>query len=342
MEYKNNTKKDAKLAFALGGLAGSNAHGAGFLQSAQEKNIKPTLISCTSGMIWWAYNFITQKDLPSLMLKVEKNLQKLPKPIDHLSGIKLALQGIPGICRPAYLENVIDNFLFKPLPKNKDELFDRLFPARTLIPVREDKFFKEISDAFNQTDIGIMFNSYNPATGYEYIHVNEAARSLLPDDLEREYQKRLYKPITPDYVCAALWVFQYGFSRSFHGEFLIDGVYARQLIIQELSMMDSVFIARPLNTQWVGELPKNRFEVEDFKVEMLFNGSYHGEVHAMKSINYMLDKGKISPQHFRYIDIIEIEMQFNRGFFDYFFESKEVFDLACVQSKEVFDGYFKH
>ncbi len=335
---KNDHKK---IAFALGGLAGSNAHGAGFLHTAKQMGIKPDIISCTSGMIWWTYNYLINAELDKLMAQVEKNITKFPKPFDYFSGLKLALFGIPNVCRPAFAETMIGNLLKLP-PLSKDELFNRVFPARTLVPVRGEKFYKDISDAFNNSEIGIMFNSYNPSTGYEYIHVNDAARALLPDDIERDYHKRLYKPITPDYVCAALWVFQYGFNRSFHGEFLIDGAYVRQFIIQELSSVDTIIIARPLSSGWVGDLPKNAFEVEDFKTEMLFNASYVGELHTINVINHLLKLGKVSLKDFKHIDLVEIEMSFNRGFFDYFFESKEVFDIAVNQSRDILKAYFQN
>ena len=37
------------LAFALAGLGGFNAHGAGFLQAARDNEINPDLVTATSG-----------------------------------------------------------------------------------------------------------------------------------------------------------------------------------------------------------------------------------------------------------------------------------------------------
>ena len=42
---------ETKLAFALAGLGGFNAHGAGFLQAARDNNIEPDLVTATSGQI---------------------------------------------------------------------------------------------------------------------------------------------------------------------------------------------------------------------------------------------------------------------------------------------------
>lgn len=42
---------ETKLAFALAGLDGFNAHGAGFLQAARDNEIEPDLVTATSGQI---------------------------------------------------------------------------------------------------------------------------------------------------------------------------------------------------------------------------------------------------------------------------------------------------
>ena len=42
---------ETKLAFALAGLGGFNAHGAGFLQAARDNKVEPDLVTATSGQI---------------------------------------------------------------------------------------------------------------------------------------------------------------------------------------------------------------------------------------------------------------------------------------------------
>lgn len=56
------------IAFALGGLAGSNAHGAGCLQATIDKwgsRRIPQIISCTSGQIFWVCTYLKYLDLLS-------------------------------------------------------------------------------------------------------------------------------------------------------------------------------------------------------------------------------------------------------------------------------------
>lgn len=45
------------IAFALTGLGGSNAFGAGFLQAALDCEVTPKIITCTSGMIVWIQRY---------------------------------------------------------------------------------------------------------------------------------------------------------------------------------------------------------------------------------------------------------------------------------------------
>jgi hypothetical protein len=51
-------------AFALAGLGGFNAHGAGFLQAALDNRYKPDLVTVTSGQILVLANYLAgKKDL---------------------------------------------------------------------------------------------------------------------------------------------------------------------------------------------------------------------------------------------------------------------------------------
>ena len=54
-------KTDKNIAFALGGLAGNNAHGAGFLQAAIDAEIEPGMISFSSGQILWVFRYLQEK-----------------------------------------------------------------------------------------------------------------------------------------------------------------------------------------------------------------------------------------------------------------------------------------
>src|SRR6267378_6619437 len=98
---KNQTNK---IAFALGGLAGNNAHGAGFLEAALKKNVEPTMISFTSGQILWVARYLAcskpgAPGLRALLAEAIGELRAFHSP--DLDLAKLSLWGKPGVFRPA-------------------------------------------------------------------------------------------------------------------------------------------------------------------------------------------------------------------------------------------------
>ncbi|MEI7607763.1 MAG: hypothetical protein WCJ64_10305 [Rhodospirillaceae bacterium] len=344
------------VAFALGGLGGSNSHGVGFLAAALEAKVKPALISCTSGQIHWVAAFLGEKNLKEMLQKQIKEMPRLPPPFAELSGVPLAIKGMQGVFKPAYLQQMIENMVKPPL--SKEELMNRLFPAQTMIPTRDPGWFKEISDTFNKSEVAIFFNSVNPSTGVEYVHMNDKAHEFMAKgyreigddqmanrisqkDANIIFKTRQLRPITPEYVEAALWLMQYGFVKKFHGEHLLDGAYRRQMIVRELTGSDTIFIVRPQSYHWQGDLPKNYFEMEDFKIEMLFNGSYGGEVSTIRLMNYLHKVGALNHKTFKPTELIEIEISVNRGFFDYFFESEDVYEESRRRSLAHFADWRK-
>jgi hypothetical protein len=219
-----------------------------------------------------------------------------------------------------------------------------------LIPRFPDEFFADISDAFNQCDqIGIAFNSYDPIEGMEIVHLNAKAKELLhkePGDRDEypEYRTRtLYKDIKPEYVKQGLWLFQYGFEDST----ILDGCYFRGVMLSEAAVAKTVFVSHPINKKWIGKLPTTYIENEDLKTEIFFNGSYQGERDKIQLVNKFLEKGVIPKEgittkdgvlkKYHEVDLREVEIETQRGFFDYIFEDINVFDRA----RELADAEFK-
>jgi hypothetical protein len=195
--------------------------------------------------------------------------------------------------------------------------------------------FQDISDTFNDSDIAIAFNSYDPSQGEEYVHLNPAARNLLAvgDNDEKSYRKgTFYRRITSQEVEDALWLYQYGFPQ---GRTKLDGAYYRQILLSELVEADKIFVVRPLNNQWIGELPNNFIGLRDIETEVSFNGTYIGEKDKIELINNFLKKGKVSANEYHHIEIYEIELSEQREFFDYVFESPAVFTEARNQASSL-------
>ncbi len=73
-------------------------------------------------------------------------------------------------------------------------------------------------------------------------------------------------------------------------------------------------------------MPKSYIEKEDLKTEVGFNGS--GENHRINLINKLLQDE---------IFLHEVEIDVQRGFFDYIYESMDVFDSAHRKSLQKLD-----
>src|SRR5947209_640775 len=89
-----------RLAFALAGLGGFNAHGAGFLQAARDNEVEPDLITATSGQIVVLAAYLKgETDLRKGL--IERSLEDNP-----LAQMRIALFGYPGVFEPAASEAV--------------------------------------------------------------------------------------------------------------------------------------------------------------------------------------------------------------------------------------------
>jgi hypothetical protein len=344
-----------KLAFALGGIGGSNAHGIGFLQAARERNLRPDMLSCTSGMIHWAWRWLEGADL-----REEVTLAAEAAPfrgaLTPLNWMIMATRGLEGVFEPAW--NSYMRRLFQmPPPMSTADVLDRMFPAQICVPKRSAADFKDIAACFNRQSFPVMFNSFDPSTGCEYVHANEAARSMLDDQGNRHGRLKPRDPaeharirnslpkvavvgIDADAVRDALWLTAYGFeaTNSAAPRQRIDGAYVRQFLLNELTAADVVLTVRPQSYHFEGRLPRNQFEVKDLETEMWFNGPYAQQVARIDLINRLVDDGKILPPHsYHHVDIVPIEIDVQRGYFSYFFEDVSVFDDACTVSKRVID-----
>lgn len=375
-----NTQGNANnIAFALGGLAGNNAHGASFLYGATQQGLEPSMISCTSGQIAWVYHYLKARacgdDLRALFAEDIAQMHRLKN--INLDYARLALLGKAGVFRPAYQEYSYD--LMRNMLRAYDdvlhhrgnvfwiETFLRMLPGRILVPTFSDEFLEDISDTFNACDIGIAFNSFCPRDGTERVYLNQAARRLLspdgrsyrPGDLSRHRPRTRYEAITPQAVLDGLWIYQYGFDKPENT--FVDGAYYRQIMLTELTFANTIFAVRPVSSVWLGEtttadgtlpvapppaeppFPRSYIGIEDLQTEVNFNGSYIGERAQIELMNklvreredYLAQNGVEATGvldllgKYQQIDLVEVEIQVPRSFFDYVFESMDVFDAAA-------------
>lgn len=337
-----------KTAFALAGLGGFNAHGAGFLAAASKCGVIPDMVTATSGQIIVVADWLQGKDL-------EKSLVDPQLAHNTMAQLSVIFSGDPGIFRPAYLET-LGRWFTPPSPKRQpmQALFDRLLPAQIYVPTRSAADFSEMADVFNNKarignrEIGVVFNAYNLKTGEAVLFGNNKARSLWPgkkanpgitksavhhhgksDTAEIDLQ-----PITAEALEAALWLSLYGFDHLPQPD-LMDGAYFRSCIVSELHTFDRIFVARPLAQGWRGRAPNNYFEVQDWETEMWFSVGYKAEVDALNQINALVAAGHLKPP-FKKVDLIDIAPETPAGFFHFFIERKGVYERAYKEAIDKF------
>src|SRR5262249_48559894 len=134
----------------------------------------------------------------------------------------------------------------------------------------------------------------------------------------------------------AFWLFLYGFAADASEQAIIDGAYRRQIIMRELLGCDTLFVVKPQNHRWIGAIPRNMFDVEDFKIEMWFNASLAGEIWVIEVHNRLLAEGKLTPGVYTHTDIVLVEVPHQLGFFHYFTENVDLFHSSYAEAKRLF------
>ncbi len=336
-----------RVAFALAGLGGLNAHGAGFLDTARAWGITPDLVTATSGQILVLCAWLQGKNLRDQLITSERAA-------DPTAQARTLMFGYPGVFRPAYAEALAR---FAAMPDWREGLLnvvaDRLLPAQQFVPVRSEADFVTAAATLNATSIGVVFNTYDPTSGTGCLYGNDAARALLPTEksipnahaakarlsaARRDLRyassveaERAIHPITAEAINAALWLSLYGFSKLPDGQ--MDGAYHRSCIISELHGFERVFAVRPLANGWLGKAPQNWFEVQDWTTEMWFSVGYKAEVDALKRINDLIASGAITDPKFKPVELVEIQPETPAGYFNYFVERGEVYDNAVAATE---------
>ena len=359
------------VAFALTGLGGSNAFGAGFLQAALDCDVEPRIVSCTSGMIYWTWRYLEARRAPAaaragrLRREVEDSLttvEPFPKSGDILNNIWLMTAGVPGIfrwARPEYFARFWTAPLLSLSVPLSDALMNLFLPAQLLVPMRPESDFVEMAGAFNESSIGVCFNSFEAETGTEYLHANVAARAMLEEEdrrmkalrvadesrIENGKPRRRSLPATIKVEIDALgvedafWLTLYGpHSNVGRGgpANRLDGAYRRSIILSELTMVGTVLMPRPTAIQRAA-FPSNYFESQDFQTELWWNASYTPQVAAIEFVNRLVGGGQLDETEFRRINLVPVEIDVDRGFFLYFREDLETFDRGYNEARATFD-----
>lgn len=330
-----------RTAFALGGLAGGNAFGAGFLAAAREFDVRPSAISCTSGMIVWTAHFLAGHDLREELRAFLAEMPQAPEGAPAFSSQWMLAKGLPGVFRPATSEYWERWSGISPLT-NPKQWADMLLPAQTWVPTRSPEFFAFIAETLAESNVAVMLNAFCPPTGLELLFINAAACEQLGVEWGHQTMTTHYMPITAEAVEAALHLYSYGYERTYFGLHLIDGAYHRQFILNELCELrmphkpDALWIVRPQNSRWIGDMPSNYFEQRELETEIGMNSSYSMQLTRIELINRLLREGKLRGDEFRQVQVELFQFVGKRGFFDYFIESEDVFNMAYHRALDQF------
>jgi hypothetical protein len=366
-----NPESDQTIAFALTGLGGSNAFGAGFLQAALDCRVEPKIITCTSGMIYWTWRYLEALRAPPAsrvgVLRREihatiRRAEPFPKWADILNTQWLMSAGVPGIFRwalPEYFQRFFTTPLFSLNAQFPASLLDIFLPAQLLVPTRSRSDFEAMATRFNESTTAVCFNSLMPGTGTEFLHINAPAQRLLEPERERlaavgvderahdindaarwrSLPMTVEAGIDADAIEDAMWLTLYGANGKIEQGGLtnrIDGAYLRSIILNELTMVDTVLMPRPISTHR-GELPSNYFESQDYLTELWWNASYAPQVAAIEFVNKLVRNKLLSRGDFREIDLVPVEIDVDRGYFTYFREDLETFDRGYSEAWSSFE-----
>jgi hypothetical protein len=218
MTNQSQSARPFKTAFALAGLGGFNAHGAGFLTAARECEVVAQLITATSGQIIVLADWLQNKDLKKALINPE---------LEHnsIAQLQVALSGDPGVFTPAAMQALMRWWTLPPAREPPLEaLFDRVAPAQIYVPTRPSEEFDKMAALFNKADqVGIVFNTYNFQTGEAVLYGNENAHRHWPQQKSIQqapqaagvrkgsaHMELTLQPITAKAVQSALWLSLYG------------------------------------------------------------------------------------------------------------------------------------
>ena len=328
--------------FALGGLAGGNGFGAGFLEAVRQHGIRPVAISCTSGMIMWTARFLAGEDLREHFHREVAATpvgQGVPAPV---ASALVGMTGLQGVFRPA-MQEYWRRWFEPPAELSLQVLVDRLLPTQTACSTRPDSFFEDMADVLNDSDIAVMFNAFSPPQGIEYLFMNPAAMRLFGRNHNQISGQQTTQNIDAEAVRAALHLYAYGHEDDYGGRHLIDGAYHRQFILDELCSLaaqgelSDLWMVRPQNSRWSGQMPSNYFDQRDMETAISMNSSYMSQLRRIELINRLLEQGQLNGAQYHPIALRLFEYEGHRGYFGYFNESRDVFEQGFNRAMQALD-----
>jgi hypothetical protein len=321
------------IALAIQGIAGMNSFSAGFLYHLRQKNYQPSIISVTSGALHSLYHFLSED--PEELAKLYKFRQDFKRSIfsKEMQGIVMFSKQLLGKEGTFKVRDPVSYWFekYSTLFEDPISLFDTLFPAQIYESIVEQPIYDKMAETFNASEIGIITNAYNYETGKTHIFLNSAALKHLEDtrfqpQATEEFDVSL---ISGEAIRGALQLIQYG---TYNG--LLDGAYQFNPYIpplkksKHIALVAVIPLSRPLKPL------RTFFDVEDFKVKMMFLNSTHAEISNIRLINRLIDQKIITDPRMHKIKLDLYEPSIMKGFFDYLLEDADLFRDGESQAKK--------
>lgn len=336
----------SRSAIALGGLAGNNAHGAGFLEALRRSGKMPQMVTCTSGQILHVAKWLQGVDILAFFEESIAQTQPFGTWLDANLVYK-QISANSQVIRPATSEFPLDvmaaigrSWHRAVTDPQNFSLFRELYnviPARSLVPAFPADFYSSISDALNDTQIGVVFNAYNFEEGRETVYMNKTALKLTGKTIGPHHSKSWidYQPITAATAEQALYLYQYGFKTSTQ---TVDGAYVRDVVLSEIpsenNEIDRIAAVRPQPDNWLGGPPMSNVELQSLQTQVAFNATYIGERERIRLMNRLSGKLKGDTQPKR-VSILELPLAEARTWWDYVVESEAIFRSAYWRGVEL-------
>lgn len=339
-----------QLSLGIQGIGGMNGFSAGALYYLRTKtNIKPDLVSITSGAIMTFFHYLDsdpEKLKEMFYTEAQERLnQEVYSPFIHpdyakiAQFYKLALFGIPGVFRSKTLFDRLDEFREMDISTFMDpsQWIKMMFPSAIYEKTMPKSVYQEIADCFNASDIGIITNAYNYKTGKAIVYVNQAASDALRGsrfEIDSQSDSFEIQPITSDGIAACLQLIQYGpYNDQYDGAYQYNPVIPPLKKAQDVMLITVVPISRPLKPI------DHYFDIEDFKLKMMFVNAISSELASTELINQFIDQGIITDESIKKTNLHLIEPEMVKGYFDYFRGDPKMFEHGYQQAEEVLKNW---
>lgn len=339
-----------KLSLGIQGIGGMNGFSAGALYYLRTKtDIKPELVSVTSGAIMTFFNYLDSdpeklKDTFYTPAQEDRN-QGTYTSFIHPDTAKIAqffnkaLFGIPGVFRSKSLFGRLDELRQMDISTcmNPGPWIRMMFPSAIYEKLMPLSVFQEIADCFNASDIGIITNAYNYRTGKAVVYVNQAASDALRGsrfEIGSDSDSFEVHPISADGIAACLQLIQYGpYQDQYDGAYQYNPVIPPLKKAEDVMLITVVPITRPLKPI------EHYFDIEDFKLKMMFVNAISSELASTELINRFIDQGIITDKSIEKTRLHLIEPELVKGYFDYFVADPDMFEHGYQKAEEMIKNW---